>query len=372
MSKTILWVIVILIILVGGYFLITAPAQETGPIKIGFIGPLTGELANYGENARAAVEIAVEEINAEGGINGRTLKAVYEDDVCNGPGATNAVNKLINVDKVQAIVGGLCSPATLSVAPIVEKEKVALISYCSTAPDITNAGDYIFRDVPSDLFQGKVAAEYAYNTVGARKAAVVYINNDWGAGLNKSFTEAFEKLGGNVVVSEAYSPESKDLRTQLTKVKSAKADFLYFPAFPDGTTVGIKQIKELKINIPIMGADSWDGAKLWQDIGSYGEGVVFTAAGTNTSDSFKKKMAEKVGSNEIIYCSNYAYDATKIFAKAMSAVGTEGEKIKNALYNIVYTGGVGSSKIEFDQNGDTKEANYFFKTVKNGEIVLMK
>ncbi len=370
-TKVVLWVVVVVLILWGGYKLVKAPTTTPAsgePVTIGFQGPLTGDLANIGANARAAVEIALEEINAAGGVNGQPLKVIFEDDQCNAAGGSKAGSKLINVDKVPTILGSVCSPATLSLAPIAEQAKVSVLAYCSTAPTITAAGDYIFRDVPSDLFQGDYAANYAYTTLGKRKAAIVYINHDWGVGLKKAFGDAFKKLGGEVVLEEGYAPDSKDLRSQMTKVKASGADLLYFPGFPDGTIAALKQTKELGLTITTLGADAWDDGKVWSELGAAGEGALFTVVGTNANDSFKAKMKAKVGSDEIIYCSNYAYDGLKILAQALNTTsGKGGEALKDALYKTQYKNGVASASIAFDQNGDPTTFNYLVKVVKNGK-----
>lgn len=365
----------VVIIVIGGiYVLQNKPRPASGEgIKVGFVGPLSGDLANIGANARAAVEIAVEEINAAGGIYGRPIAMIYEDGGCTGSVAVHAGNKLLNVDKVRAIIGGTCSSETLAMAPLAEAAKVPVISYCSTAATITNAGDYIFRTVPSDNFQADFAAKYTYNALGKRKAAVVYINNDWGAGIQAAFRQSFTGLGGTIVMNEGYAPTSKDLRSQMAKVKASGADLLYFAGFTDGTIAGLRQAKELGITATIFGADAWDDTKIWQDLGANGDGAMFTIVSTKGGRDFERKMTEKLGDDSIIYCSNYAYDSVKILADAMRRAGVDDpEALKNALYTTVYRGGVASDRIAFDTNGDPTVANYVIKVVQNGVASKMK
>ncbi len=135
-----------------------------------------------GENARAAVQIAVDEVNKAGGVLGRQIEVVYEDDMCTGATGANAISKLINTDKVVAVLGSVCSGATLGEAPIAEAAKIPQLSYCATNPTISQAGDYIFRDVPSDLFQAKYAAGY-FMSHNMTKVSLLTIKNDWGDGL---------------------------------------------------------------------------------------------------------------------------------------------------------------------------------------------
>jgi branched-chain amino acid transport system substrate-binding protein len=373
-AKTILWIVIIVVVIVvivlvnkGG-----SNTAEAGPIKIGVTAPLTGELANIGENAKAAIDIAAEEINAAGGINGRELQLVYEDDKCGGTDAVQAMSKLINVDKVTAVLGSVCSPAVLAFAPIAEEAKMPVMGYCSTAPKISEAGDYIFRDVPSDLFQATHAAKYIYNTLGKRKAAVLNVNNDWGLGVSGAFKKAFRDLGGEIVIEESYDATSKDLRTQMSKIKASSADVFYFAGFTDGSIAGIRQAKAIGLSIPMFGADAWDDNKLWDEVGTVGDGAMFTRVGTNSSEAFKAKMLEKLGNDSIVYCSNYGYDGLKILAGVIADVGTDRTAIKDALYNVRYEGGVSSPLIEFDQNGDPKSASYTISIVRNGKPEVLQ
>ncbi|HEY4506214.1 MAG TPA: penicillin-binding protein activator [Candidatus Paceibacterota bacterium] len=375
MNKVAIWII-ILIVVIGGIWLIVAnkdnvPEASAEPIKIGFIGPLTGDLANIGANAKAAVEIAVNEVNAAGGIDGRSIEVVYEDGACAGATAANAVTKLINIDKVPAIIGAACSGETLASAPIAEQGKTVLLSYCSTNPAITTAGDYIFRSVPSDSFQGNFAANHIFTNLSKKKVAVIFINNEWGTGIKNAFTKAYQDLGGQVVLSESYEPTSADLRTQMSKVKTSGAELVYFAGQTDGTITGLKQAKELGITLPFFGADSWDDTKVWSELGAIGNGAMFTTVGSNNTEEFKAKMAEKVGPDNIIYCSNYAYDNIHLMANVMKEVGIDATAIKDALYNVNYTGGVGVDPLKFDANGDPVSANYVIKVVKDGKADVM-
>jgi branched-chain amino acid transport system substrate-binding protein len=373
MKKGLFWIILVIIVIVLiAVFSGNKGSDETGPIKIGFTGPLSGEVASYGENARTAVEIAVEEINAQGGIDGRPLEVIYEDDVCNGSDAASAAQKLVNVDGVSIALSSVCSPAVLGSAPVFEDAGVVQFAYCATAPSISDAGEYIFRNVPSDSFQTKKAADYIVNELGKKKVAVVYVKNDWGVGLDEAIKSSLEELGGEVVVSESYEPASTDLRSQLTKVKDSDAEVLYFAGFPDGTTIGVRQINELGIDLPIVGADAWDSPKLWEDLGGLGDGYVFFASKTNSTDEFKTKMKERVGSDELIYCSNYAYDAIYYIAQAIEAVGNDSDKLKNYLNKTTFNGKVSQPVLKFDENGDPKDAVYVLKRVEGTELVIVE
>lgn len=342
--------------------------QETSKesIKVGFIGPLTGDAAGIGQNAQAAVRIAVREINNSGGINGRPVEIIYEDGQCDGKTSVTAVNKLINSDKVVAVLGGACSSETTAIAGVTEPAKITTLSYCSSAPAITSAGDYIFRDSPSDLYQGSFAAEYAYNTLGAKKVAIMYSQSDYGKGIADVFVDTFEKLGGQVIAKEGFEDKVTDLRTPLTKVKAAQPDLIYYVSYTEAGILGIRQANELSIDIPMLGGDAWDDPAIWSAVGSAGNGNMYTVVSAPLSDEFKQKMREETNDDTITTCTPQAYDGLKLLGQVIAKAGTDSTDIKNALYNAVYTGGVSSSKISFDENGDIVGAQYVVKEVKDG------
>lgn len=344
----------------------------TEPIKIGFIGPLAGDAANIGQNSKAAVEIAVEEINNAGGVKGRKIEVIYEDGACEGKTASNAANKLININKVPVILGGACSGETSAFTGAAEQSKTVVLSYCSSAPAISNAGDYIFRDYPSDSYQGVFAAEYLMNNLNKKKVAVLYALNDYTAGIKETFASSFVKMGGEIVAVEGYEQTSRDLRTQLTKIKAASPEVLYFLGYSEASIPGLKQAKELGLNIPMIGADSWDDSKIWEEAGDAGEGAMYSTIDVPLNDEFKAKMKGKIGNDEITICSPQAYDGMKLLAKVLGEVGTKSEDIKNELYKTVYTNGVSSEKIKFDENGDLIGASYLVKIVKDGKAVEME
>ncbi len=371
-AKWIIAVIVIILIIAGVWYLggkpNTAPAQ-TGPIKVGFLEPLTGDAANIGINGKAAVEIALDKINKDGGINGRQIEMVYEDGKCDGATSATAAQKLVNIDKVVAIVGGACSSETVAAAPIAEQGKVVMLSPVSSSPAITTAGDYIFRDYPSDSFHGSKAAALAVGTLKAKNIAVLACQSDWCAGLAQVFMEKVKALGGNIVAEEKFDDKTtKDFKTQLTKIKAAKPDLIFFPAYEDSTITGLKQAKELGMKTQFLGGDSWDDPKIVQGAGNASEGIIYLRPSTLASDDFKAAMLAKTGNSSLTAGAPQAYDAISILAEVMKSAGSDGTKIKDALYQVQNYQGI-SGSISFDQNGDLVDANYDTKTVKGGQVV---
>jgi branched-chain amino acid transport system substrate-binding protein len=179
---------VLLLAVIAGACLQDTQSDE---IKIGAILPLTGEAAEYGEDAKLGIDLAVEEINAAGGINGKMIQVVYEDSQATPSQGVAAIQKLITVDKVPVIIGAMASSVTLAIAPIAEENKVVLLSPASTAPQITEAGDYIFRNEVSDAYGGKAQAELTWDELGIKNVAILCINNDYGVGTADTFKKNF-------------------------------------------------------------------------------------------------------------------------------------------------------------------------------------
>lgn len=370
-NKKSLWVvgIVIVIILVIVGFASMKKPVETGPIKIGFVAPLTGDAGGIGQNMKMAAELAVSEINSAGGINGRMIALIAEDGKCDGKEAVTAVTKLINIDKVGMIVGGACSSETVSTAPIAEKAQVVMLSPLSSNPSITTAGDYIFRDYASDSFQGVKAAEFAVNTLKSKNIAILSCMSDWCQGIQQVFKDKAVALGANVLVEEKYDDKNtNDLKTQLTKIKAVNPDLVYFVGYTDGTIIGLKQAKELGLNVKFLGGDAWNDPKIIAGAGAASEGIIYLVPTSVKSPVFEITFLSIVGGKEITIGSREAYDAVKILAQVMERVGTDSTDIKNALYKVQNYQGV-SGNISFDKNGDLVSASYDIKIVKDGKSV---
>lgn len=330
-----------------------------GPITLGWMSPITGELANLGTDALTSAQIALDEVNARGGISGRQLELIIEDGTCSPSGAVPAGNKLINVDGVPVVLA-MCSTEVMPNAPLANSTETVLLSSCASAPAVTEAGDYVFRTYPSDAYQGMVAAEFMYNDLGLRNVAVLSIQNDWGIGLQSVFQTRFKELGGTIALAEDFTQEARDLRGQITKIKNADVDGVYHPAFVETGITGLKQMRDLGITLPIVGGDSWDDESV--HAAASGD-VYYVAPKKQLSEDWKQKMADR-GANATV-CASNAYDNIMILAQVIENVGTNAEDIKNALYQVQDFPGVNGS-ISFDENGDVKNAAYSIHKIENG------
>jgi branched-chain amino acid transport system substrate-binding protein len=333
--------------------------QNTEPIKIGVVGPLTGDISSLGVPAAKAVELAVNEVNSKGGINGRKVELIIEDGSCTTKKATDAGSKLINIDKVVAIVGGFCSGESSAFGPVAMQNKIIMISPVSSAPSLSHLGKFFFRDYPSDEFQGKYAAEYLYNKLGAKKVAVVYTNSDWGTGVRNVFEREYKALGGEIVLSEGATQDTRDFRTVVGKVKSSKADYLYLPLFPEGSITLMKQMKEAKVSMKIFGADAWADTQFQSSFDPSFD-AIYVEVATGSSDEFTNKFMAAYPDLKIGVGTAQAYDAANIILNAIKQIGTDNpDALADAIRSVKYDGI--SGHIEFDQNGDMTQANYVVK-----------
>jgi branched-chain amino acid transport system substrate-binding protein len=236
----------------------TGSAETT--ITIGGIFPLSGDVAVYGVEAQRGILLAIEEINAAGGVGGKKIVLISEDDEGNPEKTVNAYTKLTTQNRVKIIIGSLTSGCTQAMTALAQTQKVLLIAPAATMTTITDAGDYIFRACFIDPFQGTVGGIFAAKELGKTKAAVLYDNgNDYSVGLTENFIAAFEQNGGSVVGRESYNKGDVDFNAQLTIIKSANPDVVYLPDYYSTVSLIAKQLRAQGITTPIVGADGWDG-----------------------------------------------------------------------------------------------------------------
>lgn len=344
------------------------PAAPESPqtVKIGFSGPLIGDISWIGETAMNGVKLALNEES-----NDRWMfEVVAEDDQCDPKQAINAYNKLKG-DGISALVGPECSAALLAVAPLAETDQMLLITPSATNADIANAGDFIFRTVASDAFQGKVVADAMYNDFGYRKVAINAKNDAWGQGLAQVFTDRFTELGGQVVTTERHEANATDFKTQLTKIKNSGAEALYAPTFSPEMIVMLKQMTELGMSDWIIfGGDASTDEVVAQSVGKIAENVIL-AEGVDNQDEIAKQFEAKYittyGKEHQTYAKE-AYDAAKLVAQAIKAVGTNSADVRDYLYAVEgYQGASGT--VTFDEKGEMTEKAVGLYTFRDGKLV---
>jgi len=371
MSKTTKWIIgiVIAVIVIWGGYVIYKSVQKpvsTGPIKIGFIAPLSGDGESFGSTEKNATIMAIDEINKAGGIDDRLLEVVYEDGKCNGKDATSAIQKLINIDKIKIVLGGTCSAETLAMAPIAEANKVLLFSSFSSNPAVTNAGDYIFRNCPSDTDVAKVDADLISKLF--KKVAILSENTDYSQGVRSVMKQIFQDKNISVVADEIFNGGTTDFRTTLMKIKNnANAEVLYVNPGTSAKTGGIivKQARELGINIPIHGNFSLGTPDALQTGGKFMNGVIISDTATLTDKQQTllakyKELFKNSPANDLEVIA--AYDRVYIIRDAIRAVGDNPTKIKNYLYQLNNFSGI-LGDYHFDQNGDIVGWGFFTNVI---------
>ena len=299
----------------------------------------------------------MEQINASGGVLGRKLEVVYEDTQALAKEGVSAYRKLVTIDKVSAIIDDSVSGVTLAMAPMAEKDKVVILATGATAPAISEAGDFIFRIWNSDAYEGEVAAKHAYEDLDSRSAAILYINNDYGKGLEQVFTLEFTKLGGKVAASESFAQSATNLRTQLTKIKAAKPDVLYLVGFPKETPIALKQARELQLDVPVLGTVVIHDPNLIEAAGEAAEGLSFPFPKDATGEhveAFRAAFRVKYGEDPPVVA-DVGYDAVKMLARAIAlSGGSTGEDIRRGLNMLKdYPGASGT--MTFDENGDVRK-----------------
>ena len=328
--------------------------SASSEIRIGFIGPLTGDYANYGTLCKQAVEMAIEEQNAKGGINGVTVKLFAEDSEGDSQKALAAMEKLSSSDKVCAIIGSILTGETFSVAERAQQEGIVMITPSASHKDITLTGDFIYRTTPSDGLQGVVAGKYFSQVLGYKKLAVLYAKNDYSQGLYESMAESFEAEGGVIVATETFMVGDKDFKTQLTKLKSTDAEAIYIPDYTAEMAQILEQASQLKVDKPFLSGDGFLSEEIYTLAGQYTDGVIYTASAqveeSSTAKEFKEKYASKYGIGPDSFATN-SYDATNILMSVVAKVGTERKAIKEGMKEVKDFVGV-NGIINFDENGD--------------------
>jgi branched-chain amino acid transport system substrate-binding protein len=353
------------------------PVEEAEPLRIAMLAAMSGDVKTFGEGTKRGVDMAVAEWNAKGGVLGRQVEIIVGDTKCDAQEAANVANKVINQDKVNYIVGAVCSSASIPISEIANPAGVVQISPPSTNPQVTinedgSSKEYIFRACFLDPFQGEVDASFAMDELGAQTSAVLYdVGNDYVKGLAEYYKASFEELGGEVPVFEAYTKEDTDFSALLTKVADADVDVLFLPDYYNKVNVIAKQAKEKGIEATMLGADGWDSPDL--DLEAV-DGAYFSNHYSPydprpiVQDFIASFEAEHDMTPDFVAV--LAYDATNVLLEAIQKAGVDDPAVvRDELAAIEFEGVAGD--IQFDENGDPiKKAA--ISHITGGEIEFVK
>jgi len=302
-------------------------ADTTGDIPVGVYGALTGDQAAFGTSTVNGVRLAADEINAAGGVLGRKIRLVVEDDQGRAEEAATAVTKLITGSNVIALIGENSSNQSLAAAPIAQTNGVPMISPSSTNPKVTEVGDHIFRVCFTDPYQGKALAAFVRNELKLDTAAMLIDKrNDYSVGLGEVFRKEFESAGGKIVAEQSYSGGDSEFRPQLTTIRAASPQALFIPGFYTEVGQIAIQARDLGITIPLVGGDGWDSPVVIQIGGKAIEGSYFSDhyfVGDSRAlvQTFVAEYNRRHGRNPEATAA-LGYDALKIFAAAATRAGS--------------------------------------------------
>ena len=313
-------------------------AAAANPIKVGEFASLSGKEATFGISSHEGTLLAIENLNAAGGVLGRQFQLITEDDLSKAGEPATDVNKLISRDNVVAVLGEVASSRSLEAAPICQASQIPMISPSSTNPKVTETGDYIFRVCFIDPFQGTVMANFSHNTLKARKVALFTdVKSDYSKGLAKYFKESFLKLGGEIPVELDFNGGDKDFKAQLTAIKAANPDAVFVPGYYTDVALICIQAKQLGINVPLCGGDGWESddlVKIGQDAveGDYFSTHYAPDVATPNSQKFVADYQKRFNGKTPDAMAALGYDSAMILADAIKRAGvTDGPKVRDAL-----------------------------------------
>jgi len=351
-------------------------SEDANEIVIGEYGSLTGTTATFGLSTKNGIDLAIDEVNKAGGVLGKQIRVVVEDDQGRPEEAQTVVTKLITRDRVVALLGEVASSRSLAAAPVAQQNKIPMITPSSTNPKVTQIGDYIFRTCFIDPFQGLVMAKFSINTMKVKNVAVLRdIKNDYSVGLADVFVENFKQMGGSIVSDESYSEGDTDFSAQLTSMKSKNPEALFIPGYYTEVGLIARQARKLGMTIPLLGGDGWDSPRLWEIGGEALNGSFYSnhSSMDDPSPHIQKFVADyKARFHETPdSLAAGAYDSANILVDAIRrANSTEPAKIRDAIAQTKNFPGI-TGTITIDENRNAVKPAVIL-TVKDGKLVFVE
>lgn len=352
----------------------TTTAGSGSEIVIGHYASMTGGTAHFGQDTDKALRLALEQVNAAGGIGGRMLKVVTLDTRGDSAEAANAVTRLIDVEKAIAIIGEVASSLSLAGGRVAQRRQIPMISPSSTNPKVTQVGDYIFRVCFLDPFQGKVMARFARETLKLSKVAVLKdIKNDYSLGLADAFTKAFAEAGGTIAVEQSYSQGDTDFSAQVTAIKGAGAEGVFVPGYYSEVGAIARTAQRLGLQVPLMGGDGWDAPDLFTIAGDALNGSYFSNhfapdTATERAKRFVAEFTTKYGQPPT-GLGALGYDALSVLVDALRrATSIEPKAIRDALATTKDFQAV-TGNITMDENRDAQKSAVVLK-IQGGKALF--
>ncbi len=365
--------------------LATATALLTGgcgpgssdTIRVGEYASLTGKEAGFGQSSHRGTVLAVEEINAAGGLLGRQIELFTEDNQTKAGESATIAKKLISRNRVVALLGEVASGRSLEAAPIAQAARIPMIAPAATNPKVTETGDYIFRVCFIDPFQGTAMAKFALDTLKVKRVAIASsVSSAYSVGLAQFFKETFTAGGGTVVAEQKFSEGDKDFRAQLTAIRAAGVEAVFVPAYYTEAALLIRQARELGMTIPFLGGDGWEAPQLLEIGGEALNGSYYSthfsaedssAHAANFVQSYRARWdGETPGAFAAL-----GYDSVHVLAEGIRRAGTtDGPAVRDALAGIKdFPGATGSTTINAQRDA-TKPAAII--AIREGRLTFLK
>jgi len=349
--------------------------KEPNVVRIGVIAPLTGEAAIYGDPLRKGLELAKEEINSKGGVQGQKLLLIYEDSQADPKTAVSAFNKLVVVDKVSLIIGDMFSSTTLPIAQLAQKNKIVLLSPTVSSEEVPKIGEFIFSIYPSSSYDGKFVATFALSQIQKKTAAVVFVQADAMLAVKDAFIESFIDLGGEVLLEQSYAPKTDDFRSILARIRSARPEVIFIPGYIEEIVKILKQAKELGVKGQFITISTAYDEKLFSLAGNSAEGLLLSAPFFDEASqepeivAFQKSFKMKYGEAPDVWAA-YGYDALEIISEAYIRSLTDSTQLNEELGQIKNYPGV-TGKTTFLRSGHV-EKQLRVLVVRNNDFVEYK
>jgi branched-chain amino acid transport system substrate-binding protein len=331
---------------------VNAEPAKGEPIYLGVSGPLTGPNAQYGAQWKMGFDLALDEVNASGGIKGRPLAYVFEDTQSDPRQSVAVAQKFVADPKIVAELGDFASPASMAASPIYQKGKLVQFGFTNSHPDFTKGGDYMWSNSVSQADEQPLSAAYAVKRLGLKRIAVLHLNTDWGRTSKDIFIKAAKDMGAEIVATEGYLPDEKDFRSTLVRVRDAKPDGLMLISYYSDAALIARQVKQAGLKLPMVAASSVYSPKLIELGGDAVEGM-YTASRYFPDDprpnvrDFVTKFKAKYNKEPDAF-NAYAYDTMILMAQVMREFGTDRKAIHDGLAKVKDVPSVIFGKAKFD------------------------
>jgi len=332
-------------------------------VKIGAVIALTGEASDYGQSVKEGLDLALDEINGAGGIDGKQLILIYKDSETTPSVGENAIRELLGQDKVLAVIGGVSSSVSRAMAPIAEEAQRVLLSPASSSPLISEMGNYIYRNFPSDVLEGARMAAFAYGTLDVKRNMVVMnIQNDYGRGLKQIFVKNYRDMGGKILETFSYGDDQTDFSEIVAKIKAYEkpsVNAVYIAGYYSDLAAILLELQRQEVDVIKLSVGAFESDALQAKAGAAAEGVIFPKLEFDADSeeehihTFSAAFQEKFDKKPDIYAA-HAYDALKILAHAVEQEGPYADKVQMTLLNLRDYPGV-AGLTSFDEKGDVRK-----------------